>query len=92
MRGWLMPLAYGIGFHKPIAATNRRLASPARASSPPGDQGGIIESLMEGVLDTIGKKLRVRTPQSRSDVVCWRYFPDGAPSPSRRLRAPGIPP
>jgi hypothetical protein len=79
MTGWLMPLAGGVGFHKPIAATASRLASPARASSPPGDQGGSIESLMEGVLDTIGEELKVRTPQSRFDVVGW--IPSRLPPP-----------
>ena len=91
MRGWLVPLAYGIGFHKPIAATAGRLASPARASSPPGDQGGIIEALMEGSLNTISIELAVGTPQSHFDVVCWRYFPEGAPSPSRPPPPPPAP-
>ena len=83
MRYWLLPLASGVGFHKPIAATAGRMSSPARASSPSGDQGGSIESLTGGSLNTIWSELAVGTPRSRFDVVCWRYLPKGNPPPSR---------
>ncbi len=83
MRVWLVPLASRVGFHKPIAATAGRLSSPARASSHAGDQGGSIEPLIGGSLNTILERQAVGTPQSRFDVVCWRASPAGCPSPSR---------
>lgn len=83
MTYWLMPLASGVGFHKPIAATAGRQSSPVRASSPPGDQGGSIEPLTGGSSNRIWTPPAHGTPRSQFDVVGWRDFPVGAPSPSR---------
>lgn len=83
MRYWLTRLAHGVGFHKPIAATAARPSSPVRASSPADDQGGSIEPLTGGSLNTDFDGFPVRTPRSQFDVVCWRHLPEGNSPPSR---------
>ena len=66
---WYCPLewAKGVGFHKPTVDPTR--SSSPRASSPRLDQGGMVETLMEGIWKSVEMALEPFTPQSRSDVV-----------------------
>jgi hypothetical protein len=64
---WAKGLAKGVGFHKPTVGP--ATASSPRASSPGLDQGGIIETLVEGIWKSVEMASWPVTPQSRSDVV-----------------------
>ena len=66
---WCWPswLANGVGFHKPTVG--RFSASSPGASSPGLDQGGMVETLMEGIWKSVEMASGPFTPQSRSDVV-----------------------
>ena len=66
---WYCPQewAKGVGFHKPTADPNT--SSSRRASSPRLDQGGIVETLMEGIWQTEEMAFESFTPQSPFDVV-----------------------
>ncbi len=86
---WYCPLewAKGVGFHKPTA--DPATSSSHRASSPRLDQGGMVETLMEGIWQTEEMAYEPFTPQSRSDVVVSLRLrlrgadhprPDGVPS------------
>jgi hypothetical protein len=77
---WAKGLPNGVGFHKPTVGP--ATASSPRASSPGLDQGGTIETLVEGIWKSVETASTPFTPQSRSDVVGSR----------RRLGALGIPP
>ena len=86
---WYCPQewARGVGFHKPTA--DPTTSSSRRASSPRLDQGGMVETLMEGVWKSVEMASQPFTPQSRSDVVGSLRLrllgpdhprPDGVPS------------
>ncbi len=79
---WYCPQewAKGVGFHKPTLSPTR--SSSPRASSPRLDQGGIVETLMEGIWQTEEMAFEPFTPQSPFDVVG---------SLGLRLRAPDHP-
>ncbi len=66
---WYCPQewAKGVGFHKPTAAPTT--SSSHRALSPRLDQGGIVETLMEGIWQAEEMAYEPFTPQPRSDVV-----------------------
>lgn len=86
---WYCPQewAKGVGFHKPTP--NPATSSSRRASSPRLDQGGMVETLMEGIWQPVVMAYEPFTPQSRSDVVGSLRLrllgpdhprPDGVPS------------
>ena len=79
---WYCPQewAKGVGFHKPTA--DPATSSSRRASSPRLDQGGMVETLMEGIWQTEEMAYEPFTPQSPFDVVG---------SLGLRLRAPDHP-
>src|SRR3989337_2237064 len=56
-----------VGFHKPTA--NPASSSSRRASNPRLDQGGMVETLMEGIWQTAEMASEPFTPQSPFDVV-----------------------
>ena len=66
---WYCPQewAKGVGFHKPTVSP--AASSSRRASSPRLDQGGIVETLMEGIWQTEEMAFEPFTPQSPFDVV-----------------------
>jgi hypothetical protein len=69
MKPWPLRLSSGPGFHKPIARA-RREPSPARASSPRDEQGGMADLLIEGICHA-GREGRREafTPESSASVV-----------------------
>ena len=79
---WYCPQewAKGVGFHKPTP--NPATSSSRRASSPRLDQGGMVETLMEGIWQTEEMAFEPFTPQPPFDVVG---------SLGLRLRAPDHP-
>jgi len=66
---WYCPLEWPkeVGFHKPTA--NPASSSSRRASNPRLDQGGMVETLMEGIWPTAEMASKPFTPQSHFDVV-----------------------
>jgi len=66
---WYCPLEWPkeVGFHKPTA--NPASSSSRRASNPRLDQGGMVETLMEGIWQTAEMASEPFTPQSHFDVV-----------------------
>ena len=66
---WYCPLEWAkeVGFHKPTLAC--ATPSSQRASSPWLDQGGMVETLMEGIWQTAEMAYEPFTPQSHFDVV-----------------------
>jgi hypothetical protein len=62
-----MEWAKGVGFHKPTV--DPTTPSSPRALSPRLDQGGMVETLMEGIWKSVKMASNPFTPQSRSDVV-----------------------
>ena len=66
---WYCPLEWAkeVGFHKPTP--DPAASSSRRASSPRLDQGGMVETLMEGIWHTAEMASEPFTPQSPFDVV-----------------------
>ena len=66
---WYCPLEWAkeVGFHKPTP--DSAASSSRRASSPRLDQGGMVETLMEGIWQTAEMASEPFTPQSPFDVV-----------------------
>ena len=72
---WYCPQewAKGVGFHKPTA--DPATSSSHRASSPRLDQGGMVETLMEGIWQTEELAFEPFTPQSPFLTVASASLP-----------------